>query len=622
MLIISFSNPNIPIIAFIIGYKHNKSYYLYLFSQMINRHNNTLNNDEFDLIEYFENPTSPRQKHYEAVRAIAIEKLPVEVIAEKFGYKASTVYSLLRDAKAGKIELFPIVRKGPQHKRTPSDIQDKIIGFRRKGLSTPDIQRSLKDIGFKISARTVERILKDTGFGKMKRRTYKELGKTVKGKIIPQRSEHLDFSELEPFNIDCPEVGVFFFIPYIIESGILDIVQECKLPDSSDIGSTQACLSMLFLKLIGGKRLSHIGAYDQEPGLGVFAGLNGLPKPTYMNTYSCRCSQAQLMDLQNRVITSFQNKYSYFYSSEYINIDFHSIPHFGDESEMEQVWCGAKGKTMKGANTVFAQDSKSNAVIYARADILRSEEADEVKKFVAYWKSIKGQVDETLVFDCKFTTYGVLDELETDKVKFITLRKRHASLLKMTENISKSEWQKVYVPIPKRKYKHVSVHECEVKLKDCTNMFRQITVKDHGRSKPTYIITNDKKLPLKSILEVYAKRWRVENKIAEMVTFFNLNALSSPIMVRIHFDILWTVIADTLYHLLAQDLRRFEKNLAPTIFRKFIDMPGRVVYDGNKFLIKIRKRAHTPVLKEVEKLQTPFNVPWLGNKSVEIVWTA
>ena len=127
---------------------------------------------------------------------------------------------------------------------------------------------------------------------------------------------------------------------------------------------------------------------------------------------------------------------------------------------------------------------------------------------------------------------------------------------------------------------------------------------------------------MKDILEVYAKRWRIENKLAELVAFFNLNALSSPIMIRIHFDILWTLIADTLYHRFAQDLRRFETNIAPTIFRKFIDMPGRVIYDGNKFTIKIRKRAHTPILKEVEKLQKPFKVPWLSGKTVEIVWTA
>lgn len=571
---------------------------------------------------YFKKPASPKQKQYEAIRAIVIDGKPIEVAAKRYGYKAGTIYSLLRDARAGKIELFPAVKKGPRQKRTNPEIQDKIIEYRKMRLSTPDIQDRLAEETIRISSRTVERILTDAGFRKLQRRTNKELGKTIKNKIIPERSEHLDFSELEPFSVDCPAVGSFFFIPYILESGIIDIMKECELPDSSDIGSTQACLSMLLLKLIGRKRLSHVGTYDREPGFGIFAGLNVLPKPTYMNTYSCRCSETQLMNLQSKIITRLKKKYPDFYCSDYINLDFHSIPHYGDKSEMEKVWCGARGKTMKGANTVFVQDGQSNAILYTRADILRNEEAEEVKKFVTYWKKINGEVDETLVFDCKFTAYRVLDELEDDKVKFITLRKRYAKLIKETLDLPPKEWDKVYISIPKRKYRHVSVHESEVTLKNCSNTFRQITIKDHGRSTPTFIITNNNELSIKDILEVYAKRWRIENKLAELVAFFNLNALSSPIMIRIHFDILWTLIADTLYHRFAHDLRRFETNIAPTIFRKFIDMPGRVIYDGNKFVIKIRKRAHTPVLKEVEKLQKPFRVPWLSGKTVEIVWTA
>jgi transposase len=587
-----------------------------------NHQNSTPISSKFDIVEYFNNPASQRQKQYEAVRSIVIEKQTVASVAKRFGYKPNTVYSLVRDVKTGKITLFPNVEKGPKQKRTPCDVQDKIIEYRKHGQSTTDIHNSLLKDGINISPITVERILKSAGFTKLKRRTNIEIGKTCKNKIIPERSEHLDIEVLEEFNVDCPSAGVFFFIPYILESGILNLLKECKLPQSSDIGSLQACLSMLLLKLIGSKRLTHIGAYDQEPGLGVFAGLNVLPKPTYMNTYSCRCTEAQLMKLQSKIISLFNDKYADFYSSDYINLDFHSIPHYGDESEMEKIWCGSKGKTMKGANTILATDSKSNAVLYTRADILRCEEAQEVNKFVNYWKNIKGNVNETLVFDCKFTSYTILDDLASDKIKFITLRKRYASLVKKALEIPKEEWKKIYVPIPKRKYKNVSVYENVIKLKNCTNTFRQVIVKDHGRDKPTFILTNNKDLPLQKILEVYAKRWRVENKIGELVMFFNLNSLSSPIMIRIHFDILWTMVADTLYHRFGRELRRFENNLAPTIFKKFIDIPGRVIYDGNKFLIKIRKRAHTPILMEVEKLQKPFSIPWLDGKQIEIVWTA
>lgn len=496
---------------------------------MTNHHNNTLIKDRIDLTDYFNKPVSERQKQYEAVRAIVIDKEQTETVAKKFGYKSKTVYSLVRDAKAGKLELFPVVIKGPKQKRTLPETQDKVIQYRKQSLSTSDIRTRLANDKINLSGSTIERILKNAGFGKLKRRTNNELGKTVKNKIIPERSEHVDFAVLEKFNIDCPSVGIFFFIPYILESAILSAVQECKLPESSDIGSTQACLSMLLLKLLGSRRLTHIGSYDQEPGFGIFAGLNVLPKPTYINTYSCRCSETQLMDLQSKVVSLFEKKYPDFYASDYINLDFHSIPHFGDESEMEKIWCGSKGKTMKGANTIIASDSNSNAILYTRADILRREEAQEVKKFVDYWKKIKGNVDETLVFDCKFTTYSILDQLENDNVKFITLRKRDASLIQKTLDIPKTDWKKVYIPIPKRKYKHVSVYESEVQLKGCDNIFRQIIIKDHGREKPTFIVTNNKNLSRQKVLEVYAKRWHIENKIAELVMFFNLNSLSSPI---------------------------------------------------------------------------------------------
>jgi hypothetical protein len=128
-------------------------------------------------------------------------------------------------------------------------------------------------------------------------------------------------------------------------------------------------MPMLLLKLIGGERLSHIKQYDKEIGLGVFSGLTVLPKTTYMNTYSSRCSEKKLLSFQKQIISKFKKWRSDFYSSDFINLDFHSIPHFGDDPVMENVWCGSKGKTMKGANTVFAQDSKSNVIMYSRAAV-------------------------------------------------------------------------------------------------------------------------------------------------------------------------------------------------------------------------------------------------------------
>ena len=105
--------------------KSPKSLLLTIVSQMFKRHNNTQINKRLDLAHYFNNPVTQRQKQYEVVRALVLEKQSVEVVAKRFGYKISTIYSLIRDAKAGKVELFPVVHKGPQRKQTPSDIQDQ-----------------------------------------------------------------------------------------------------------------------------------------------------------------------------------------------------------------------------------------------------------------------------------------------------------------------------------------------------------------------------------------------------------------------------------------------------------------------------------------------------------------
>jgi len=63
------------------------------------------------------------------------------------------------------------------------------------------------------------------------------------------------------------------------------------------------------------------------------------------------------------------------------------------------------------------------------------------------------------------------------------------------------------------------------------------------------------------------------------------------------------LLADTLYHCLAKDLPHFEHERANSIFRNFINILGQVIYNGKDFIIKIRKRAHTPILLGVQKLQ-------------------
>ena len=50
-----------------------------------------------DIKQYFLNPSTPRQKQYEAIRAVFVENLEVTTVAKRFGYTVQTLVSKIRD---------------------------------------------------------------------------------------------------------------------------------------------------------------------------------------------------------------------------------------------------------------------------------------------------------------------------------------------------------------------------------------------------------------------------------------------------------------------------------------------------------------------------------------------
>jgi hypothetical protein len=300
------------------------------------------------------------------------------------------------------------------------------------------------------------------------------------------------------------------------------------------------------------------------------------------------------------------------YDGHFVNLDFHTVPHFGDESVLEKHWAGARGKRMKGALTLFAQDSQSKLILYTDADIRRSESDDQVIRFLTFWKTIRRGVRPTLVFDSKFTSYAKLSELNAEhNVKFITLRRRGATMVDDIKAID--DWKTIHIPHDKRKYPNPQVHESFTGLRHYSGQVRQVIVRGNGREKPAFLITNDFDMPLELLVGNYARRWRVENGIAEAVKFFHLNALSSPIVTKVHFDIALTMVADTLYTMLARKLRGFEDCDAPKLYRHFVRGKGTISVDGATVNVIYPKRAHNPILRQVPWHNLPKHMPAFGH---------
>ena len=565
--------------------------------------------------KYFLYPAHDWQRRYEALRASFVERLSAKIIAERFGYSTSYIHLLRHQFIHGKIDFSEPVPEGKTvRRRVDSKIRLKICNWREHRLSAGEITQLLSEEGVELSVRTVERVLAEEGFTKLPRRSRLKLGLTVKGAKVPAVSEAITVSAVTGKHVGCEAAGVFLFAPFIEKLDISNIVKQAGLPGTKMIPATSYLLSFLALKLIGTERYAHMGDHGFDAGLGLFAGLNVLPKCTAMSTYSYGLDAVHLLRLQKAFVKQ-ANKLR-LYDSSIINLDFHTVPHFGDESVLEKHWAGARNKTMKGALTLFAQDAASKLILYTAADINRDEADDQVLNFLSFWKGIRRGIKSTFVFDSKFTTYANLSALNTQGIKFITLRRRGKKLI---DNVNKlKSWKRIHITHAKRKYPNPLVYESFVTLGDYEGDLRQVIVRGTGREKPTFLISNDFDSTSELLVGNYARRWRVENVISEAVKFFNLNALSSPILVKVHFDVVMTMIADTLYNMLAQKLRGFQDCDAPKIFRHFVKGKANITVKNGELTVTYPRRAHNPLLRAVPWHRLPKSISWLDSINLNL----
>ena len=564
---------------------------------------------------FFLRPVHEWQRRYEALRASFVERLPARVIAERFGYSLAYVHLLRHLFTHQKIDFSEPVPEGKANRRRlDAALKAKICSWREQRLSAGEITALLSEEGVEISVRTIERVLAEEGFPKLPRRSRLKLGLTVKGAQVPAVAEKLELGEMPTSSWESEAAGVMLFAPFIDQLNLPKVVEEAGLPGTKTIPALSYFLSFLALKLIGTERYAHLTEHAFDPGLGLFAGLNVLPKCTAMSTYSYGLDAVHLLRLQQSFVK--QAARLRLYEADLINLDFHTIPHYGEQSVLETHWAGSRNKAMKGALTLFAQDAASKLILYTAADIQRDEASEQVLGFLSFWKKHHRGLQPTFIFDSKFTSYANLSELNRAGVHFITLRRRGKSMVEALEALS--PWQRIHIPHGKRKYPNPIVHESTITLPDYQGELRQVIIRGNGREKPAFLISNDFATPTELLVGNYARRWRVENVIAEAVKFFNLNALSSPILVKVHFDVVMTMIADTLYSLLARKLRGFEACDAAKIYRLFVKGKARVSLRRQRLTVTFPRRAHNPILRSVAWHKMPQGLSWLDGAELEL----
>lgn len=564
--------------------------------------------------DFFLNPTDPMQKRYEALRASFVEELSAQQVARRFGYSVHTVNALRRDFKSGSLfPFFQSLSKGPKQPRDSTlQYKDRIIELRKQNYSIDDIEEILFREGFTIRAKTVHQILQAEGFAKLFRRTHMER------RLALQRAKHpAQRANVEEFAahsvVKTSYGGIFLFIPLMLDLKLDALFSQTGFYGSKPIPRINYLISFMALKLIGKERLSHVTNLSFDYGLGTFAGLNVLPKVAAITQYSYRNPHRLAVTLLRKWNVVLKDKG--YIQGRHINLDFHSIPHWGEESQLENHWVPTRGKAMKSVLSFFAQDLDTTYLCYSNGQLSKEEAPDEIINFVSFYRKSHGKFPEMLVFDSKLTTYRNLDRLDKEYgIQFITLRRRGKKILEEIEKIK--TWKKIRLDKASRKHQVLKIHEEHITLKDYQGDIRQIVVTGTGRESPMFIITNNFDISAKEIIGTYALRWLIENNIQENIDFFNLNALSSPVIVKVDFDIAMTLIANTLYKALSSKFKLFEKSKPKTTYRNLVEGEAKIAITPEKIEVRFGKKSFNPMIMDWVDSLPALRVPWMNNRII------
>jgi hypothetical protein len=404
------------------------------------------------------------------------------------------------------------------------------------------------------------------------------------------------------------------FLPLLQSLEIIKAIEEAHFPSTTQLSSTQMVLSFLALKLMGNTRWSHDSVWNMDRALGLFAGLNVLPKATTLSSYSYRVQRSSNLTLLKNLVGCFKSEQD---ENEF-NLDFKAIPHWGDESVLEKNWCGARSKAMKSILALIVQCPQTGMISYTDAELKHNTQNDAVLEFVDFWRHGKGIAPKMLIFDARFTTYENLSKLNQspEQIKFLTIRRRGKKLIEQVHALPEEQWQIIQVERAKGKKQEMRVYDHKITLSKYDGKIREIILTDHGRQRPTFLITNDFDLDVKQLIRKYARRWMVEKEIAEQIVFFHLNSPSSSIVVKVDFDLTLSLLAHNLYRHLAQKLHGFEHCNAETIHRDFLDNGATITMHNGAVNVSIKKKTHLPILLNVDLIKNETALSWIGGLKI------
>jgi hypothetical protein len=570
-----------------------------------------------DLAAVFLEPANATHRQYEALRAYFVEKRSCAEAAKRFGYTPGSFRVLAHKFRADPRRTFFIApQKGPKSAPKQDRVRERVVALRKRNLSIYDISRALAAEGETLSAVAVSLILKAEGFARLPRRADEERPERAR----PATAAVADVRQLDlsPRTFRTQFGGLFLFAPYLAATPFEALMRQAGLPGSKMIPAAHAMRSLLALKLFGSARHSHVMSDVFDEGLALFAGLNVIPKRAFLTEYSCRIEPAAYPKLMRGWFDAVTRLRLERGSS--FDLDFHTIPFHGEDALVQKHYVSKRSRRQKGVLAFVAQDASTRVFCYANADIRAEDHDDEVMRFVEFWRRRTGRLPEEVIFDSKLTTYAHLGQLDQMGIPFITLRRRSQQMLDGVRALPRGAWKRIELEGVSRVYKTPRILDQMVTLRDCDKPLRQIIIDELGHEEPTFLITNQRRRSPVPLITRYAQRMLIENNIQDGVDFFHMDALSSVVALKVNCDLQLTLMASSLYRLLAAQVGNgYEHAKSRHLFQDFVDATAQITLTPDQLILRFQKRAHNPLLLAAGFDKIDARIPWLDGKHLRLI---
>jgi hypothetical protein len=427
---------------------------------------------------------------------------------------------------------------------------------------------------------------------------------------VTRQSIHNDLEALLRQGFTTTHAGGFFFIPYLMELDLYNSLGDLSARKTTGIPTEKIALQLIWEPIFGYvKGIRSVDSISQAD----FGALSGLP-------FICSVSTEYRFLTESTIERSEQFQkhmgkrqvHLGYINGDVINMDGHSIKLYS-RKEMKASYLSKDKSYGKAIRTFYTQDQTSTKPIFAKAAYSGTTVAQVTPQLVEANKEILGGPFLS-VNDKEWFIGSLLDQL--DKIHGIQVLlpvKRTPKRLSEMEAISFEEF--------KHRYENQPIATLVTELDNYIGTMKMF-VKRNSDDTFFALITNKKYFRAARAMEIYRKRWGIENFFNENV-FLGLDQLPSLELNAIQTSLSLKMASFNLVDNFRKNLPKPFCTMKPeSIYEHFIQgVQGKVQMKKDKLHVDIYGFQHQDVVaslfKNLEQKLIAQNIdpccPWLND---------